>query len=308
MDGVVGTRRNSGRHSVYVKLKGGLGNQMFQYAMGRSLARRNSMSLMLDPRSGFVQDRVYHRTFSLADFPVKGRLSGTLGQLPFWFETIRQRVVPNWKVSGRRPWGRYACEQEVVTEVDLLNCHLESNTWVEGYWQSERFFADIREEIGAELMPPIPKSPQSLSLGREIDASESIAVGVRLYEEVPEQDRAGVVQYAFYANAAKVLSEAYAVSRPVFYVFCTKLELVEGKMDLPGRIVFVTHDNGYADQLDRLWLISRCKHHIISNSSFYWWGAWLAEISGRGGKVVAADPFPFPDTIPNRWLRCSTRG
>ena len=279
---------------------------MFQYAMGRTLAASNGMNLVLDASSGFVRDKVFRRSFSLSEFSVNGELRRAPGQLPFWIEQLRQKARLNWNTSGIRPWGRYICEQELIDHSKVMSTRLTSDTWIEGYWQSEQYFLRNRTEIGAELTPPTPKSAKFLGLAREIAAAESVAVGVRLFEEVPGADKAGVgglVPFSFYRDAAEELLSTNTFRPPTFFVFCTRLQPMEDKIKLPGKVVFVTHENGFEGQNDRLWLISRCKHHIISNSSFYWWGAWLAECSGHSGQIIAADSFANADTIPHRWRK-----
>jgi hypothetical protein len=192
----------------------------------------------------------------------------------------------------------------------VANASLKSDSWVEGYWQTEKYFADHAPEIGSELMPPTPISENFLSLAREIEASDSVCVGVRLFEEMPGADKSGVgglVPLSFYQEAAQDLQAMHAAKPCIFFVFCTRLAPIENKLKLPGKVIYVTHDNGYTGQNDRLWLISRCKHHILSNSSFYWWGAWLAERTGRVGEIMAADLFPNEDTIPERWQKRSIK-
>ena len=109
------------------------------------------------------------------------------------------------------------------------------------------------------------------------------------------------VLLSFYQNAANQLSAKD--KDPTFFVFCTTLDAVKDKLELPGPVHYLTHDNGYVGALHTLWLISQCKHHIISNSSFYWWGAWLAERRHSESIVIACDLFTNKDTVPQRWTR-----
>jgi hypothetical protein len=135
-----------------------------------------------------------------------------------------------------------------------------------------------------------------------VEKRDSVAVGVRLFEEIPGTDKSGVgglVPLSFYEAAAHRITAHVEV--PTFFVFCTDDAAVKGKLKLPGETHYVTHDKGFVGAAQRLWLISRCRHHIVSNSSFYWWGAWLSEYSNPGNTIIACNLFPNPDTIPNRW-------
>ena len=168
---------------------------------------------------------------------------------------------------------------------------------MEGYWQSERYFSDYADLIENEISPPIPQDERFTAMAKRMDGSNSVAVGVRLFEEVPKTKQTAI--YAFYTEAAVRLAEK--VKDPVFFVFCTK-ESIRGKLTLPGEVHYLTRENGYVDEMNVMWLISKCAHHIISNSSFYWWGTWLAERKHRNSVSIACDTFENADCIPPRWI------
>jgi hypothetical protein len=290
---------------LVVRLKGGLGNQMFQYAAGRGLALRNGMKLMLDTQSGFVRDRVYRRTFSLDGFPIHAETVGALGQLPFWFEQGKRRYgLASSHAIENRPWGIFLYESENRFLHEIAEVPLPRNTWMEGYWQSEEYFAGYADLIAGEFALPEPAEPNFMAMGETIMSCNAVAVGVRLFEEVPGQDKSGVggvTPLLFYEEAANLV--ARHVSNPTFFVFSTQGAPVWKKMNLPGPTYYITHDDGFRGALPRLWLISRCRHHILSNSCFYYWGAWLSERENPGNVIIACDLFPNKDTIPPRWMR-----
>lgn len=294
---------------LIIRLKGGLGNQMFQYAAGIALANRNRMKLVLDTTSGFMRDQVYRRSFSLGAFPIAGERAGSLEQMPFWLERFRQKLAPKGlETLVRRPWGDFLYETELRFMDQMSVCRLNRHTWMEGYWQSERYFIDYKKLIAEEFTLPTPAETNFLSMAKEIKSRNSVAVGVRIFEEMPSLDKSGVggvVPMNFYENAARQL--ANVVKNPTFFVFCTTITAVKDKLRLPGQVYYIAHDNGFAGELQSLWLMSQCTHHIISNSSFYWWGAWLAEYRNQGVNIIASDMFPNTDTIPNRWTLIDSR-
>jgi hypothetical protein len=290
---------------IVVRLKGGLGNQMFQYAAGRALALRNDASLILDTHTGFVRDRIYRRAFSLGAYPLAARAASVTDRLPFWdarWHGVVARAGEN--LFSSRPWGVYIQETEprFLPAVQAIN--LTTDAYLDGYWQSEQYFHEERLAMRRELRVPEAVDTRFLAMAEVIRACDSVAVGVRLFEEVPGVDKNGVgglVPMSYYEEAAARLAES--LKNPVFFAFSIRDEGVKGKLKLPGPIHYVTHNNGYSGELQRLWLISQCTHHIVSNSSFYWWGAWLAEQEDRGSIVMAYDRFPNRDTIPRRWHR-----
>jgi hypothetical protein len=289
-----------------INLMGGLGNQMFQYAAGRALALRNSAELVLDTRTGFVFDRLFRRQYELDRFPIEARKASCLEQLPFWLERIAHRDDRMEFVGiAKRPWGTFLRENANSFVREAFDEHFQS-LFVTGYWQNEAYFAEVKEIIGREFRLPRAEKGPFLEMARKIEACNSVAVGVRLFEEVPGATKIGVgglVPVSYYNRAARWL--AGTIPNPEFFVFCTSQSPVLNELDLPGPAHFITHDNGFEGTIERLWLLSRCRHHVISNSSFYWWGAWLAEFERPETKVAAIDKFPNKATIPMRWARIS---
>ena len=285
-------------------LMGGLGNQMFQYAAARALASRSDAALYLDTVTGFARDKVFRRTYELGSFPIKATPAGALRRafLPAdaVIRKVRRAVKP--PISAR-PWGEYLYEPTPAFSPAVAKHRIVRKTWMQGYWQDERYFADLRDCVRRELTPRMPLDPGFRRAGDQMESQSSVAVGVRLFEEVPGASKAGVgglTPIEFFNRAAIQLAER--VRDPVFYVFCTSKAPELESLSLPGPVHFITHDNGFSGSIRRLWLLTNCQHHILSNSSFYWWGAWLREAANPGCQVIASPLFPSPETTPSRWL------
>lgn len=286
---------------------GGLGNQMFQYAAGRALVLRNAAELVLDTRTGFALDRLYHRQYELDCFPVQARKASVLESLPFLLERLSHRADRReFAGIAKRLWGTFLCENSKTFVREAFDDQFQS-LFVTGYWQNEAYFSEVRNLIGNEFRLPRAEKGRFPEMARKIDGCNSVAIGVRLFEEVPGSTKAGVgglVPISQYGRAARLLAET--IPNPEFFVFCTSRSAALNELALPGPMHFITHDNGFEGAVECLWLLSRCRNHVISNSSFYWWGAWLAEFERPETKIAAIDKFPNKATIPMRWTRIST--
>ena len=202
----------------------------------------------------------------------------------------------------RRPWGTQINQMNEKYQDSIREFRAKGNTWVNGYWQSEKYFEDFRNEIGRELSPVRPNETAYQRLAEKMMDQNSIAVGVRLFEEVPAGAaivKASITPTHFYSNAARVAAKE--IANPQFFVFCTKRFPVLDLLDLPGPVHYVTHDEGYCGSVNVLWLFSQCSNYILSHSSFYWWGAWLSEFHNPRTRIVASLSFPSTNTVPPRW-------
>lgn len=283
---------------------GGLGNQMFQYAAARAIAHRNNVPLFLDDHTGFVRDVVYKRTYELNQFPINAQIAAAGHTIPHWVEKVKQKIIgPNKRSISKNIFWTTIEENEQNYIPQVKDFKVTGNTWMHGYWQCEKYFEDIKEIIAKELMPQSPKDEKFLEIAGLMNACNSVSLGVRLFEEVPGASKDGVgglTTMSFFNEGARRIKEL--VDNPEFFIFCTTNSPELDKLDLPGKVHLITHDNGYHGTLARLWLLTQCKHHIIANSSFYWWGAWLSEMKNKNSHIIASPIFSNIDTIPKRWL------
>jgi hypothetical protein len=308
---------------IFAALSGGLGNQMFQYAAARSLAQRVGAELVLDTLSGFVRDRQYRRTYELGALPIQGRSARPAERLPIWLYRWKHRggrlpgqpIERHWfgdflvEAADGHPSGTGKTPPQISFSHQPIFHQFAPrlSSWVVGHWQSPRYFEDIATSLQLELMPPAPAAANFRALGEELARSESVALGVRLYEESSNPG------YHAFGGTLKGVGEIRSAierlrtARPAarFYVFCTHRAPLLEQLQLPADTVFVTHDDGYSGTLERLWLLSRCQHHLFTNSSYYWWGAWLsAAVRGsEGQQIIAADNFINRDGLCAAWQR-----
>lgn len=290
---------------ITVGLYGGLGNQLFQYAVGLSLALRYDLPLSFDSY-GFEFDRHYRRKCGLGGFDV-GELRFT--RCPVRFKTARvlrylvQRMPLAQTLSS--PWfvierlGRGCDGPPIISECNSV--------YLMGYWQDERYFLPAKHELKRRLSPKNGLSDINSGILRKIEGTDSVAVHCRRLhtvgvaskaESVPDAERLGIaVGSSYYTAAFDRLDEK--IARPHFFVFSDEPVWARQNLRSPHPITFL--EPGRGADLEDMFLMSRCRHHIICNSSFSWWGAWLAENIDQ--VVVAPSNVQYLPEIPARWIQ-----
>lgn len=271
---------------VVVKLMGGLGNQMFQYACGRRLAHARSTSLKLDISDLGAPNE---RTFALCSLKISGEIASNADIKRFKSSGFLRRLLRRGGIVKRSHRERNIVrEQSFHFDESILS--LPDNVYLEGYWQSERYFKDIESLIRREfavMHPPVGKNAMT---AETIAASNAVAVHVRRgdYVSNPKTSQVhGVCTPDYYERAAKRIVQS--TFNPHFFVFSDDPKWVRANFRLGHEMTHVDQNSSETGHED-LRLMSLCKHHIIANSSFSWWGAWL---STYPEKIVIA---------PARWF------
>lgn len=283
---------------------------MFQYAAARALALRTGAELVLDSWSGFVRDHQYQRHFELHLLPIHARVATALERAPIWLFRAHNKIHgQDRSVIQERLYGNFLVETELRFFKDVAHYHQTASAWLVGYWQSPLYFQDYTDTLLSELMPPPPAQGHFLDLGRTLRETDSVALGIRLYEESVNpaaHAKDGQIKTVAEVNAA--ISRLRAL-RPNanFFVFCTHRSPILAELNLPDTTMFVTHDDGYGGSIEVLWLLTQCKHHIFTNSSYYWWGAWLSSglhsATHEPQHIFAADNFINQDGLCSTWQR-----
>ncbi|MDB5540638.1 MAG: fucT2 [Devosia sp.] len=278
-------------NTVTVAISGGLGNQMFKYAAARALALRHGGDVGLDV-TFYRNSR--HRHFELDAFPI-----------------IAKRLVPAsggfWKRFGaksREPEARARVYREPHFRFDPAFLDLALPVVLDGYFQSPRYFESSAEAIRRELTPPPARDSESLAIARAMTERDSAAVHVRRGDYVSKAHVNaihGTCSIAYYQRAIEQLPGDSTV-----FVFSDDIAWARANLPAVRRLVFVG-DAGPRPGLADLWLMTLAQHHIVANSSFSWWGAWLAA-PGNGRKFAPARWFADAslddrDLVPADWTR-----
>ena len=263
---------------ITVRVTNALGNQLFQYSCARRLSIFRGTKLEIDTTWYSAPGRIEIDNLGLRHFVLSPEVS------------FGERTNVN---IGGRIWHpfQHVLKQSKAYDDRVLTAG--PRTYLIGWWQDHRYFSDVSTQIRQELQPSDPLSSHVEDLVNCVAYEQSVSLHVR---------HAGYPWPlpASYFNEA-ISKVARLVANPQFYVFSDDLEWVRRSIELPRSAVLVDwlpQDHPWCD----LWLMSQCRHHIMSNSTFSYWGAWLA--SAPDGVVVAPSIWHFDDRIfplPEHW-------
>jgi hypothetical protein len=287
---------------IIIQLIGGLGNQMFQYAAGRRLAHHHNTDLFLDA-TGFAYNPL--RKYELDVFRINATFAplNLLKQVPISRkDAIRLSIR---KLYARNTEFRYVKENGLDFHEEILS--LPDNSYLAGYWQSENYFGEIADIIRKEFSFVNPPSLINQELMEKMMGCNSVSMHIRRGDYVSDpiiMEIHGVLGTEYYKKALNVIEEH--VKDPQIFVFSDEIPWAKDyiKTHLPLHFIdFNRAEKNYED----LRLMSHCKHHIIANSSFSWWGAWL---SNKKNNVVIAPIKWFADKemntrqtiVPDTWI------
>jgi hypothetical protein len=266
------------RGKVIAKIVGGIGNQLFCYAAARRLALWNDAELCLD-LDFFRSDVHYGRSYRLDSFelpPHEIRQGRRL--LPEKLDLYAWRLRRKLATAGLLPGRDWLIEATPgVFESHVLEARVSRSTELDGYWQDERYFSDIASVLRQDLRFRPGVGSRSRDLEARIAESNAVAVhSRRLY------GTGSVLGAAYYRKAIEAI--AALVAEPEYFCFGDDPRWLAGQWppDLP---VTVVHDAEPGGEIGDLQLMSKCRHFIIANSTFSWWGAWLG---ADPAKVVIA--------------------
>jgi len=291
---------------VIVKLIGGLGNQMFQYALGKSLSSRLGTDFKLDlnflldrtPRENFT-----YRDYNLDSFILKEKRATTeetkkytqpaptdiFGKLAY---KVRQSISPY----------KYFYEPHYHFTPEVFD--LPKDCYLEGYWQSPKYFESVEKELRQDFRFREPLPNHVRTLPQDITNQDSVCIHVRRTDYINNSFHP-LCAMDYYTKAIDLM--ASRIKSPHFYIFSDDPGWCMEHFDLKYPSMVVADRYLGLKFSDDLHLMSMCKHFIIPNSSFSWWAAWL---SANQDKVVIAPKTWFgdknwdsKDLIPETWLR-----
>lgn len=293
---------------IIVKLQGGLGNQLFQYAVGRYLSFKYSTALKFDLYE-FLNPSQNNtpRTFKLKHFNICGEVA-SLSDLDndFISPTLKNQIMRRIEIFLGFP-SNFFLIQEKSLKFDPNILQTPDNCYLDGYWGSEKYFGHIDKVIRNELRIIEPIDPINLKYLEKITNGNSVSIHVRRGDFVNIQTNLqfhGVCSLKYYSEAIDYI--ANKVEKPIFYIFSDDSEWCMSNINVHYPVTYITH-NGEEKDYEDFRLLSQCKHHIIANSTFSWWGAWLGSDPNKiviaPKKWLMIEEKLYRDVIPENWIQ-----
>ncbi len=275
-----------------VKLLGGLGNQMFQYAFGQLLENDVYYDLSWFEYSKNSKN-VTHRNYELDFFDIQ-------------IKKLTRKQAKKYKKDNKflSLFGVKTCLRKIIehpTNIYNPNLLKEKEGIFEGFFQCAQYYEPIREKLLKDFIPKNEINLENKKILEQILSTNSVSLHVRRGDYLKLQNIHGLCDVSYYEKAIEHISNH--TKEPHFFLFSDDIEWVKEnlKMSYPYTIVDINH--GDKSPWD-MWLMKHCKHNIIANSSFSWWGAWLNENPNK--IVIAPQKWTVnnnTDIIPSNWER-----
>lgn len=288
---------------IIIKLKGGFGNQLFQYATGRALAEERKEALLLDlsylnqnPKGAYTQ-----RVFELNQIKYIAQIADPAQIKKFSSRGFFSRVLNKTRIKSNFTFNE-------TTSGYMPNIHqLPANVLLDGYWQTEKYFNAIRATLLNEIRPSTEFTAKGKFYAENIKKLNSVSIHIRRGDYIHHKkanDYHVICNLDYYKKAVEILESSN--SNLQYYIFSDDIEWCKSNFDFLKKVEFVVDENDKKSSQD-LFLMSYCKHNIIANSSYSWWAAWL---NTNREKIVVAPELWFkesnvqsPDLLPESWIK-----
>ncbi len=316
---------------IIIKLTSGLGNQLFQYAAARNLSLIHNCIIKLDTHA-FGQEKNRHFELDLFNiqapiasardliklYPIEGlnrliikRIFGS--HISYRINNLLEKRIkhnyftfnPETDKPGKLLHGRILAQRFNYFDPEIT--HAPNNIYMIGYFQCEKYFIQHAETIRREFTFKNPPDAMNKEFINKITSTESIAIHIRRgdYINVPENAKNfNVCTMDYYNRAIEFIVSR--ITHPVFYVFSDDISWCKDNFRIKYPVRFADINQNIRNAED-LRLISYCKHQIIANSSFSWWGAWL---NTNPQKIVIAPRrwnnipnYNTSDIVPEKWVK-----
>jgi len=295
---------------IIVNLKGGLGNQMFQYAIGYCLSKKKGTPLYFDTR--LMEEhkikpspRNVPRDFDLDVFGIEKKLvkKKDLIKTLHFSNNYRIRKLITIILDKFNLFAFY--EKKRIFDQRILKTNYK-NLYLDGLWQSENYFKDYRNEIlDIYNFDKIKRDKRNINFLNKIKYKNSICLNVRRTDFINNPEH-NVATIDFYKKAILKIQSIVGNDIEV-YIFSDDLDWCKNNFSFIEKKYYVEHDLAGYKFYNYLYLMSNFKNYIIPNSSFAWWAAWLSQ---KNEKIVAVPEKwsgivnqEYIDIIPPSWIK-----
>lgn len=291
---------------IIVRIRGGLGNQLFQYAAGYALAERLGQPLVVDV-SFFSKQSL--RNYRISKMMIEYDSFIDDFQLPLSVRILKNKYVNKFlrKVGCESLYignsYTYILERDYSDITSALFDVQSKDIYLDGYFQAEVYFASIKAKIYKQYIPLYEKSDAVNKILSQIEGCNAIAVHVRRGDFIEEKKKRSIYHYLldenYYIRALKYIQDL--VRNPVLFWFSDDIDWVKKNFGIKENFRFVSFKSENRD-IDDMYLMSKCKHIIAANSTFSWWGAYL-NTNENAIRVVPERAFGGKYMIPVGWVK-----
>lgn len=288
---------------IITALNGGLGNQLFQYAFGLAVAKRCGADLKFDIQALQASES---RPFALDKFNISHEIA-----TPNDIRRILEMDMGFLRcIAGRasqralRYYSNRYLEEANISCVNSNSFNISDNVYLKGYWQNENYFRSIAKEVKSSVILKAPLCDNSQKVANQINTANSVGIHIRRGDYVSNPTanaHHGICSLEYYSEAIQLVLNSFPSAK--FFVFSDDIPWCIENLNFNSDAIYVNH-NGSESSHEDFALLSMCKHHIIANSSFSWWAAWLNDALG---KTIAPKNWyrsshrKTQDIIPSRW-------
>ncbi len=282
------------QNKLISRIKGGIGNQMFIYAASKQVAKINNAKLYIDNITGFKYDKLYNRKYKLDAFNVNINYANNCEMfLPFdkIIRYIFKLVSPS----------KFLNENHLNFNKRVLDIKFKGKCWIEGYWQDERYFINISNEIRNDFTFKENYKNLGKKYIKSILNTQSVAIHFRNFNSFTNKI-SNNLSLNYYTSALSYINSK--INSPNYFIFVD--EPSEDQLKFIKSIDKATIIQTNSEIVD-LYLMSNCKHFIIANSSYSWWGAWLSKnedkiiIAPKKKEISINSSFSSVE-IPKNWI------
>ena len=298
---------------VVVRLWGGLGNQLFQYAFGYAVSQKMNCELKLDCSFFSEEFQSKNKRFTrqlplIIDLPILNNDTNIPHQIVKKVEFLQKkninRLIRIPKHFKKEIDNDFFYVKETRPCFDPYYCSFyDEDIYFDGYWQCEEYFKDFKKDLTEQFIPQVDQEKLKPIIS-DMVSRESIAVHIRRGDYVTSKSKFSslyVLQKEYYDNCFKSAREIF--NAPYFYFFSNDIEWVKRNFGEKDNYIFISEQPGLST-MDEFYLMSCCKNQIIGNSTFSWWAAWLNKNENK--LVWCPDKwFGNVDILPTDWIKTS---